>query len=194
MDLPGFAIDESLVSDAEKLAFETFPRLVEAASAQSRADAAIAFADLLGSPGEFTQYVAGSSADRLARIDRLLRIFRENVELLIHKTWVEKSDEKRKEKLLEELAAFEREFREGSVRPAFKRFVALARSIAQLLFGGQSRAPDFLLYCFRIDPKLGLFFWYVGELELQAHEQGEELGEELLTMETLIGVYVLSSF
>ncbi|HTX72604.1 MAG TPA: hypothetical protein VMC79_07235, partial [Rectinemataceae bacterium] len=75
----------------------------------------------------------------------------------------------------------------------FRRFVALAHAIANLLFGAQSRASDFLVYCFRIDPKFGLFFWFVGELEGQV--RGAPLpGDELLTMEILIGVYVLSSF
>lgn len=197
MNFAEYAVEERLVSDAERVAFGAFASMVSASSALPRGDAAIAFADILGNPGEMRQYVHGSSAERLARIDRLLKIFRENVELLVHKTWVEKSDEKRKEKLLEELAAFEREFRDGTVVPAFKRFVALARSIAHLLFGVQSRADDFLLYCFRIDPKLGLFFWYVGELEAQSREEsgsGIRISEELLTLETLVGIYILSSF
>jgi len=105
---------------------------------------------------------------------------------------VEKSEERPKERLLEDLLAFEREFREGIVTPAFKRFVALANSIASLLFGHQSKAEDFVLYCFRIDHKFGLFFWYIGELEKQAREGSYP--EDLLTVETLIGAYVLSSF
>jgi hypothetical protein len=60
------------------------------------------------------------------------------------------------------------------------------------LFGHQSRAEDFIAYCFRIDPKFGLFFWYVSELEKQAREGVND--EDLLTVESLIGVYVLSCF
>jgi hypothetical protein len=195
MNFIEFALEERLVSDAERMAFDAFSSMVSSFAAGERAEHAVAFADILGSCGEFGQYVRGSSGERLARIDRLLKIFRENVELLVHKTWVEKSDEKRKEKLLEELVSFEREFRDGSVLPSFRRFVALSRSIAHLLFGAQSRADDFLLYCFRIDPKLGLFFWYVGELEAQSREEhGANVTEDLLTVETLVGMYVLSSF
>lgn len=195
MNFIEYAVDERLVSDSERLAFGAFASMAEASQASVRNVNAIAFADILGNPGEFAQYVQGSSGDRLARIDHLLKTFRENVELLVHKTWVEKTDEKRKEKLLEELSAFDREFRDGAVLPAFRRFVALSRSIAHLLFGNQSRAEDFLLYCFRIDPKLGLFFWYIGELETRSREEASSRGsEELLTVETLIGIYVLSSF
>lgn len=188
-----YAVDERLVSDAERAAFDVYASMVSVSSAAQRAEKATSFADILGNPGEFRQYAHGSSGERLARIDRLIKTFRENCELLVHKTWVEKSDEKRKEKLLDELSSFEREFRDGSVIPAFRRFVALSRSIAHLLFGAQSRADDFLLYCFRIDPKLGLFFWFVGELETQSREDPIR-AEELLTLETLVGMYVLASF
>jgi hypothetical protein len=185
------AIDERLATEAEKAAFKALPLLISAEESR-RARYAVQIADILGNAGEFHQYVSGSGPERLARIDRLLRVFRENVELLVHKTWVEKAEEKPKDRLLEDLLAFEREFRDGAVVNAFKRFVALANSLASLLFGHQSKAEDFLAYCFRIDPKFGLFFWYIGELEKQAREGS--FPEELFTMETILGVYVLSSF
>lgn len=184
-------IDERLATDAEKAAFKALPLLI-AADENRRARYAIQIADVLGNSGEFHQYVSGSPPERLARIDRLLRVFRENVELLVHKTWVEKAEEKPKDRLLEDLLTFEREFRDGAVGASFKRFVALANSLASLLFGHQSKAEDFVAYCFRIDLKFGLFFWYVGELEKQARE-GDH-ADDLLTVETLLGVYVLSSF
>jgi hypothetical protein len=184
-------IDDRLATDAEKAAFKALPQLI-AADENRRSRYAAQIADILGNPGEFHQYVSGSTPDRLARIDRLLRIFRENVELLVHKTWVEKTEEKPKERLLDDLQAFEREFRDGAVSIAFKRFVALANSLASLLFGHQSKAEDFVAYCFRIDPKFGLFFWYIGELEKQAREGNQP--DDLYTVETLIGVYVVSSF
>jgi len=183
--------DDLVATDIEKAAFKALPLLI-AADENRRARYAVQIADILGNAGEFHQYVSGSAADRLARIDRLLRVFRENVELLVHKTWVEKTEEKPKDRLLEDLSTFEREFRDGAVVAAFKRFVALANSLASLLFGHQSKAEDFVAYCFRIDLKFGLFFWYVGELEKQARE-GDH-ADDLLTVETLLGVYVLSSF
>ncbi len=192
MSFPESAIDDRLVSEAERNAFALMPLLV-AADDRARSRYASQLADIMGNPGEFQHYVVGSSADRLALMDRLLRVFRENVELLVHKTWVEKSEEKPKERLLEELMAFERDFRDGAIAPSFRRFVALAHSIANLLFGAQSRAEDFAVYCFRIDPKLGLFFWFVGELEQQVRAASQPR-DELMTTEVLVGVYVLSSF
>jgi hypothetical protein len=193
MSFPDAAIADRLVTDVEKAAFDTLPLLVASEGAR-RGKLAAKLADTLGNPGEFQQYISGSTGDRLARVDRLLKIFRENVELLVHKTWVENPEEKPKERLLEDLVAFERDYRDGSMGSAFKRFVALANSIASLLFGHQSRAEDFLLYCFRIDPKFGLFFWYIGELERQARDQADAPSDELMGIETLIGIYLLSSF
>ncbi len=191
MSFPESAIDDRLVTEVEREAFEVLPLLVGADDAH-RNRHATRLADIIGNPGEFQQYVSGAPAERLARIDRLLRVFRDNVELLIHKTWVEKSEEKPKERLLLDLAAFERDFREGAVAPAFRRFVALAHAVAGLLFGHQSRDDDFLVYCFRIDPKFGLFFWYIGEMERQVREGSPS--PDLMTVEVLIGVYSISSF
>lgn len=184
-------LDDRLATDAEKVAFKAFSELV-AADESHRARYLVQIAEVLGNPGEFQQFVSGSQADRLARIDRLLHVFRENVELLVHKTWVEKAEEKPKDRLIEDLGTFEHEFRDGAVLIAFRRFVALANALASLLFGHQSKDEDFIPYCFRIEPKFGLFFWYISELEKQAREGSRP--DELLTLETLLGVYALSSF
>ena len=79
--------------------------------------------NILGNPGEFYTIVSGSKGERLIHIERLLHAFRENVELLIRKTWVEKHDEKRKEKVHEDLQVFVQEFQSGAVRKAFPHFV-----------------------------------------------------------------------
>jgi hypothetical protein len=184
-------MDDRLATEAEKVALKAFTQLVGADEAR-RGRYAAQIADILGNAGEFHQYVSGSTPDRLARIDRLLRVFHENVELLINKTWVEKSEQKPKDRLLEDLSTFEREFREGAILNAFRRFVGLANSLANLLFGHQSKADDFIAYCYRIEPKFGLFFWYIGELEKQAHEDSSP--DDLLTIETILGAYVLSCF
>ena len=88
-------IDERLITDTEKATFTALPLLVGADDAH-RDRYAIQLADILGDPGEFQHYLSGSGPDRLARIDRLLVVFQENTELLVHKTWVEKSEEKPK--------------------------------------------------------------------------------------------------
>ena len=152
-------------------------------------------ADVLGNPGEFAFYVHCSDDQRLIRTFHLLRVFRENVELLVHKTWVNESEEKPKQILFEDLKVFVEDYRAEKMGSAFRRFVSIARAIPSLLFGSAGRAPDFLEYAFRIDPKFGLFFWFVGELEKQMRSNEEiEDRDELYKLETLLGAYILSCF
>jgi hypothetical protein len=194
MDYAATAKMKSLLSESEWKAFELFETLV-ASRGEERELQALHLADVLGNPGEFAFYTQCSEDQRLIRVFHLLRVFRENVELLVHKTWVEAADEKPKELLLEDLSVFVEDFRLGRMTFAFRRFVSIARAIPSLLFGTAGRAPDFLDYALRIDPKFGLFFWYVGELEKQMRTTIEtDDTEGLFMIETLIGVYVLSCF
>lgn len=191
MTVPESLAKDPFAVDFEKAAYEIFPLLVQAENRVLREQYAIAFANILGNPGEFYTIVSGSKGERLIHIERLLRAFRENVDLLIRKTWVEKHDEKRKEKVLADLQAFVQEFQSGAIRKAFPHFLDLSLGIARLLFGNQALASDFLEYASRIDSKLGIFYWFVGELKLQEASDGTE---ELWTLELLLGIFALASF
>lgn len=191
MSVPEILAEDPIAVDVEKAAYEIFPLLVQAENRVLREQYAIAFANILGNPGEFYTIASGSRGERLVHIERLLHAFRENVELLIRKTWVEKHDEKRKEKVHEDLQVFVQEFQSGAVRKAFPHFLGLSLGIARLLFGAQAQASDFLEYTFRIDPKLGVFYWFVGRLKEQ---ESAEAAEELWTLELLLGIFALASF
>ncbi|HEY9055197.1 MAG TPA: hypothetical protein VIO60_10310 [Rectinemataceae bacterium] len=186
---------DSYLSDSEKQALELFREMVSETGSARYAKAA-ALADLIGNPGEFAFYLTCSEDQRLIRTFHLLRVFRENVELLVHKTWANESDEKANEILFDDLRIFVEDFRAQRMASAFRRFVNIARAIPTLFFGSAGRAPDFLEYAFRIDPKFGLFFWYVGELEKQMRLPAEQLTdrEGLFWIETLLGAYILSCF
>ncbi|MEN6399552.1 MAG: hypothetical protein ABFC74_04135 [Rectinema sp.] len=194
MDYAQPSVIESLLSDSERKAPELFHALV-ASEGQERESCAIALADVLGNPGEFAFYFNCTEDQRLIRSFHLLRVFSENVELLVHRTWVNEADEKPKEMLLEDVSIFIQDYRDGKMAFAFRRFVNIAKAVPSLLFGSAGRAPDFLEYAFRIDPKFGLFFWYVGELDKQLRQnEGLKNVEELYKIETLLGAYILSCF
>lgn len=190
MGFPEYATDDPLAMDVEKAAFEVFPLLIGAENRFLREQYATAFANILGNSGEFHRYVTGSPGDRLVRINTLFKAFRDNAGLLVSKTWVEDHDLARKEAVGTDLASFVMDFQNGDAAKALPRFVALARGIAHLLFGHQSNAKDFIEYVFRIDPKLGLFFWYVEELGRLDSNAAEELKILLL----ILGVYFIASF
>lgn len=194
MDYAETSMIDSLLSDSERKAPELFHALV-AAEGSERESYAIMLADVLGNPGEFGFYFRCSEDQRLIRSFHLLRVFSENVELLVHRTWVNEADERPKEILLEDVKVFIQDYRDGKMTSAFRRFVSIAKSIPSLLFGSAGRAPDFLEYAFRIDPKFGLFFWFVGELDKQMRQTADLKNvEELYKIETLIGSYILSCF
>lgn len=182
-----------ITTEAERQAFELFPALVASTGADREA-LAVRLADLMGNPGEFQTCIEGSAESRERSEARLLRMFKENVELLVHKTWVEKNEEKPKERLLVDLDEFIGNVRSGQMHVATLHFIAIARSIATLLFGAAGRAPDFIVYAFRIDPKLGLFFWYVGELENMTRLPHSGDTGDLLKLQILIGIFTLSCF
>jgi hypothetical protein len=185
---------DSYLSDSDKRVLELFSEMV-ASTGPEREAKAQRLADQLGNPGEFVFYIACTEDQRLIRTFHLLRVFRENVELLVHKTWVGEADEKTNQILFEDLKVFIEDYRAGRMSSAFRRFVSIARAIPTLFFGSAGRAPDFLEYAFRIDPKFGLFFWYVGELEKQMRSMSEMVNkDQLFSLETLLGAYVLSCF
>lgn len=185
---------DTYLNDSEKKTLELFHALVDGKAAM-RESYAVRLADLLGNPGEFAFYIHSTDDQKLIRTFHLLRVFRENVELLVNKTWVGESEEKPKQILFEDLRVFIEDFRAERISSAFRRFVSIARAIPSLLFGSAGRAPDFLEYAFRIDPKFGLFFWYVGELEKQMRSNGDIADrDELYKLETLLGAYILSCF
>lgn len=194
MDLPESVLADGLLSESERAVFALFKDFVDSEGA-AREKKAIKLGDILGTPGEFGTYLQGKEEERLIRSFHLMRVFRENAELLIEKTWVDHSEDKPKERLHADLESLASEWRSGSVSPAFRRFVSIARSVPALLFGPQGRTPDFLEYAFRIDPKFGLFFWFVGELEKQTRAEVEVRDRPgLYHLETLLGAYLLSNF
>ena len=98
-------------------------------------------------------------------LEKFLHSFGNNLELLIQKTWVEKADEDRKEKLLDRVPDFIGIIKEENYARALGEFSVILEGLVWLLFGNQSREKDFFDYVFRIDHQLGLFWWYGGQLE-----------------------------
>jgi len=123
----------------------------------------LAFADKLGVGTYFRKLDLDWKNQE--QLDRFLHSFRNNLELLIQKTWVEKVDENRKETLLDLIPDFIDLVKQEDYAKALKEFRTILEEIAWLLFGSQSIKDDFLDYVIRIDDQLGLFWWYSDQLE-----------------------------
>ena len=150
----------------------------------------LAFAEKLGVGTDYRKLDAGwKNADEL---ENFLQSFRNNLDLLIQKTWVEKADEDRKEKLLDRVPGFIALIKEGAFSKALGEFGAIFEELAWLLFGSQSREKDFYDYVFRIDHQMGLFWWYGGQLDQYLSRGSKD--DDTLRAILLLGLCFLTDF
>ncbi|MDR3337761.1 MAG: hypothetical protein LBT16_11200 [Treponema sp.] len=147
---------------------------------------ALAFAEMLGAGGEYRRLLAASPAEKA----RFLSHFGNNINLLIQKTWVEKVDESRKEKLQDRVPGLVEAIKGGNYRGALTEFGDILDELANLFFGAQSRREDFTEYTLRIDPQIGLFWWYGRRLAYLAKIEDAESFYPVL----LIGLCYLTNF
>ena len=151
------------------------------------------FANALGTGTEYQRLFALKKDDEKMR--EFLGHFQNNLDLLIQKTWVEKADEARKEKLQDEIPPLIALIEQGCYQRALEEFGKVLDELAYLFFGTQSAKEDFTEYTFRIDPQLGLFWWYGSRL-VGLKDTGKEgaLRDESLWALLLIGLCYLTNF
>ncbi|MDR1238949.1 MAG: hypothetical protein LBK27_02445 [Treponema sp.] len=125
-------------------------------------EAASAFAEILGIGADYWRLLEVNQMG--GEMNAFLCHFQNNLDLLIQKTWVEKADEIRKEKLQDRVPGFVAGIKAGNFQQALEEFGAILEELAYLLFGAQSGKEDFPEYTFRIDTQMGLFWWYGGRL------------------------------
>ena len=117
---------------------------------------------MLGIGEDYKRLLAGFS-DRA--VGDFLEGFQNNLDLLIQKTWVEKSEESRKERLLDSIPEFIATIKSGDYAEALEEFGDILEELAYLFFGAQSQKDDFAEYVLRIDEQMGLFWWYCGQIK-----------------------------
>lgn len=155
------AIDEVIPAEFRESATALFDSGTTAEDAERRA---LRFSSLLGIADDYSQLVSDDAQVRSRADRRILGHFRNNLELLIKKTWVEKADEAHKDKLFNRVPSLVADLERADYEHALKTLITVVDELAYLLFGAQSRKADFIEYAFRIDPCLGLFWWYSGQL------------------------------
>jgi hypothetical protein len=161
-------------------------------------EAAIAFADILGIGADYRKILAGGQSEKDLRI--LLGHFQNNLNLLIQKTWVEKADETRKEKLQNRIPGFVNDIERADYATALMEFSGILDELAYLFFGIQSSKEDFTEYTLRIDTQMGLFWWYGGQIgRLYSREKdtcrgGSDLDQDIFRALLMIGICYLTNF
>jgi hypothetical protein len=152
--------------------------------------------------GEFAKALGiGVEYQRLLALDKnsgelrtFLDHFQNNLDLLIKKTWVDKSDETRKDKLQDDIPSFMTIIEQADYIKAIKDFSSILDGLAYLFFGAQSEKEDFTEYTFRIDAQMGLFWWYGGKLVLLNELNSNDSSEKVFWAILLLGLCYLTNF
>ena len=152
------------------------------------------FAEALGISADYQRLLALGKNN--GELQAFLEHFQNNLELLIRKTWVEKADEARKEKLHNEVLPLMTLIEQGNFHQALEVFGAILEELAYLFFGSQSSDDDFTEYTFRIDIQMGLFWWYGGRLAAlkELNEKNGSRDAQALWAVLLIGLCYLTNF
>jgi len=152
------------------------------------------FAKALGIGIEYQRLLA--LEQNSGELHTFLEHFQNNLDLLIQKTWVEKSDEIRKGKLQDEIPPFMALIERGDFLNAIEEFGAVLEELAYLFFGSQSGKDDFTEYTFRIDAQMGLFWWYGGRLASlkELKDKNGDRDDKVLWAILLLGICYLTNF
>jgi len=175
-------------------AWEIFPALLAAKTHAARKRYAIAMANLLGRPGEFYQYVSGSTNALVSRRKRLFARFQGNVDevygRLRGRTPAEGAARARLRAA--EASAIRAAVEGERNEEALRLTISFADGLCADIFGeGWSR--DAL---FRVDQKLGIFAWMTERARRFLDEPGEapEEREDAARTVVLLAVYFLSEY
>jgi len=153
----------------------------------------ISFAGILGLGNESRNPLSVLKSG--AETENLLFSFQNNLDLLIQKTWVEKSEEIRKENLLDKIPGFVKGIEENRYPDVLEEFGVILEELAWLFFGEQSRKDDFTAYTLRIDTQMGLFWWYGNQLcSPAALEWMRRTDREILKTILFLGICYLTNF
>jgi hypothetical protein len=156
-------------------------------------DAAGAFAEILGIDEDFKRLWIAYKSDKA--VGDFLNHFQNNLDLLIQKTWVEKADETRKDDLQDKVSPFIALIEKGDYPEALKEFGAILEELAYLFFGVQSQKDDFAEYALRIDPRMGLFWWYGGQINgAKGASWVKNVDRSVLYAILLLGICFLTNF
>jgi hypothetical protein len=184
-------VDNALPQEYRACAGALFPHDGYTAGNGPSTEAIRSFAQLLGVDNEYPKYLESLQKEDVT----FMASFQHNLKLLIQKTWVEKSDVYRKEKLLTRVPEFVKVVENKDYATAITDFGNILGEVAYLLFGAQSTRDDFTEYTFRIDGQMGLFWWYGSRLvDPHIKDWTETADPTVLSSLLLLGICYLTNF
>jgi hypothetical protein len=185
---------ESLMELVGKPVVESLAVLSGAIPVGEAEKAARVLADVFGDRGSFSKLLGEDSAERREKEKKLLTGFQNNLNLLIEKTWVEKTDEELKEQVLYRLKLFCARLSEYRYADSYNDFMEIIHDTVYLMFGKQAEKDDFPEYALRIDPDFGVFWQYVKTLAGKDHSLKEKKACETCRIMLLLGMVFLANY
>lgn len=186
-------IDMQLPEQIHKAVVEYLPAFLAAEDAETLALQALLIARAFHAGGSFEQVFTGTEPITRHYQINLIRSFEKNVQLLVDKMWVEKTDEYVKGDVLYRLRCFCESMQqtEDPVDYAglLPECLGVLHDIVLLLFGRQIDSVGFLEYAMRIDPDFGLFWYY-----LECLTEQPTLSTEKARLAIFLGIYFLANF
>jgi hypothetical protein len=143
---------------------------------------------------KFKEVLGKENPDRTMKEQKLRMGFQNNLNLLIEKTWIEKSDEALKEQVLYRLKLYCARLADKRYLESQHDFMEVLNDTVYLLFGAQSKKPDFAEYAMRIDPEFGIFWQYIRVLSTHTKTPGLSEQSEKCRVLLLLGMFFLENY
>ena len=151
--------------------------------------AALVIAGVFGDERGFSRLINDDASEKEHAEKKLLSSFHNNLQLLVQKTWVEKSDEALKEQVLERLNHCCENVKAIDYVRSYESFNTVLHDVVYLMFGSQAKKDDFSEYALRIDPGFGVFWWYLQNLPQTCTWESEKIRLALL-----LGMFFLANY
>lgn len=159
--------------------------LINSESGADAEECGIRLSALFGPDEYFKRIIAPDSGEER----RFVESFKNNIELLIQKTWIEETDIVLKEQVIYQVEHFRERMLAKDYFVCYGLFLSIVDSIVYLMFGEQAREADFSEYTFRLDPAFGIFWWYMKSLP-----QEHSADWVRVRIEILLGMFFLANY
>lgn len=184
-----FENDDSMPATVKKAVTAVLPSFMESDDDSTLASDSALIAAAFGDDGSFHSVVTEKNAERDEAEKHLVQSFQKNLELLVQKTWVDKTDEALKEEMLFRIDTLCKNLTKYDYHTSLSEFLPVLHDVVYLLFGSLAKTDSFLEYAVRIDPDFGFFWYYINNLP--AHERWSE---EKCRTAVLLGIFFLANF
>lgn len=142
---------------------------------------ALKIGDTFGAGKDFKKLLSDDINERNVAETKLVNSFHNNLKLLVQKTWVEKSDETVKDKLLNRLDTLCNKIELKKYSETYTETLSVLIESVTLMFGATDTSEeDFSEYALRIDPLFGTFWCFIQCLPKEAHWDAEKIRLSLI--------------